>query len=212
MMTILHHPSDTTLARFAAGTLDEARALVVSVHLATCAGCRDAARSFESLRGVALADGEPVAMSPDALQSALAAIPAEISPQPAGQAVRHSEWPAPLSAYPLGDWRRIGRGVQWREVGVPVRDGVRVFMLKAAPGTRIPRHEHTGIEWTCVLQGAFSHQHGHYGVGDFDEADEAVAHDPVIEDGPECVCLVALQGQIRFKGWIGRLVQPFVRI
>lgn len=211
-MTILHHPSDTTLARFAAGTLDEARALVVSVHLATCDGCRRAARSFESLRGVALADGEPVAMSPDALQSALAAISAETSPQPARQAARHSEWPAPLSAYPLGDWRRIGRGVQWREVGVPVRDGVRVFMLKAEPGTRIPRHEHTGIEWTCVLQGAFRHQHGHYGAGDFDEADEAVAHDPVIEDGPECVCLVALQGQIRFTGWIGRLVQPFVRI
>ena len=36
--------------------------------------------------------------------------------------------------------------------------------------------------------------------------------DPVVEEGLECICLVALQGQIRFNSWIGRLVQPFVRI
>jgi len=85
-------------------------------------------------------------------------------------------------------------------------------MLKAAPGTKIPRHEHRGDEWTCVLQGAFRHQLGAYGAGDFDEADESVEHQPVIEDGIECVCLVALEGGIRLKGPIGRLIQPFVRI
>jgi putative transcriptional regulator len=63
-----------------------------------------------------------------------------------------------------------------------------------------------------VLQGAFRHQNGRYGAGDFDEADESVDHLPVVEDGIECICLVTLQGHIRFKGWIGRLVQPFVRI
>ena len=40
----------------------------------------------------------------------------------------------------------------------------------------------------------------------------SIEHLPVVEDGVECICLVALQGQIRFKSWIGRLVQPFVRI
>ena len=74
------------------------------------------------------------------------------------------------------------------------REGTRVFMLKAAPGTRIPHHEHAGIEWTCVLQGAFRHQHGRYGAGDFDEADEAVEHRPVVEDGAECMCLVGVAG------------------
>ena len=61
-MTIAHHPTDLTLAAFAAGTLDEGRALVVSTHLATCPTCRKAVRSFEHLRGVALQDGEPAAL------------------------------------------------------------------------------------------------------------------------------------------------------
>ena len=63
-----------------------------------------------------------------------------------------------------------------------------------------------------MLQGAFSHQLGRYGAGDFDEADDTIEHRPVVEDGAECICLVALQGQIRLKSWIGRLIQPFIRI
>ena len=115
-------------------------------------------------------------------------------------------------AYSLGKWRRIAPGLQWRPVAVPAAEGTRVFMLKAAPGIRIPHHAHAGLEWTCVLQGAFSHQLGRYGAGDFDEADATIEHQPVVEDGVECICLVALQGQIQLKSWMGRLIQPFIRI
>lgn len=211
-MTISHHPSNPTLAAFAAGTLDAGRALVVAMHLGACPACRKVARSFERLRGLAMADGEPSPMAAAALQRALQATSSDGLPRADRREPARSEWPAPLSSYPLGKWRWIGSGVHWRSVGVPVEQGTRVFMLKAAPGTRIPHHAHTGIEWTSVLQGAFRHQHGHYAAGDFDEADDSIDHLPVIEDGAECVCLVALQGQIRFKGWIGRALQPFVRI
>jgi putative transcriptional regulator len=210
-MTIAHHPSDMTLAAFAAGTLDEGRGLVVATHLASCPACRKAVRSFECVGGVALEDSERAPLASDALQRALAAISSDESLESAKRGGDRSEWPAPLSSYPLGTWRWIGPGVQWRSVAVPAEQGTRVFMLKAAPGTRIPHHEHVGIEWTCVLQGAFRHQQGLYGAGDFDEADESVEHQPIVEDGIDCICLVALQGQIRFKGWIGRVLQPFIR-
>jgi putative transcriptional regulator len=212
VMTITRHPSDVTLAAFAAGTLDEGRALVVSTHLCACPACRAAVRTFERLHGIALTDGEGAPLKTGALERALAAISSTEPPPASARDGVHAEWPGPLSAYPLGRWRRIGGGVQWRSVGVPAEAGTRVFMLKAAPGTRIPHHGHAGLEWTCVLKGAFSHQLGRYGPGDFDEADDSIDHLPVVEDGEECVCIVALQGQIRFRSWIGRLVQPFVRI
>jgi putative transcriptional regulator len=117
-----------------------------------------------------------------------------------------------LSSYPLGDWRWIAPGLHWRSVGVAAAGSTRVFMLKAAPGIRIPQHSHDGIEWTCILQGAFRHEFGRYGAGDFDEADESVEHQPVVEGGIECICLVAMQGNIRLKSWMGRLIQPLVRI
>jgi putative transcriptional regulator len=217
-MTIKQHPSDATLAAYVAGALDEARGLVVATHLSLCAQCRDAVHAFEQVGGAMLHDADPAALSPGALQRAMAALgPLDIVAPAPGQTAIGGEagapdLPAPLSRYAMGPWRWIGRGVQWRSVDVASDQGVRVFMLKAAPGTKLPRHRHTGTEWTCVFDGAFTHQLGRYGAGDFDEADESVEHDPVVDATMGCVCLVALQGNIELQGFFGRLLQPFVRI
>jgi putative transcriptional regulator len=212
-MTIKHHPGDATLAAYASGTLDEARGLVVATHLSLCAQCRGAVQTFERAGGAMLDDAEPAAMSPGALQRAMAALgPLEIVQPAIGGEGGAGEFPAPLSRYAVGPWRWIGRGVQWRSVDVASDQGVRVFMLKAKPGIKLPRHRHTGTEWTCVFDGAFSHDLGRYDAGDFDEADESVEHNPVVDAQMGCVCLVALQGHIELQGWMGRLLQPLVRI
>ena len=143
-MTIKHHPSDATLAAYASGTLDQARGLVVATHLSLCAQCRVAVNKFESVGGAVLEDSEPVTMSSGALQRAMAALgPLEII-QPTIGGENPPEFPEPLSRYAMGPWRWIGRGVQWRAVDVASDDGVRVFMLKAVPGTRLPRHRDRG--------------------------------------------------------------------
>lgn len=212
-MSMPHHPTDATLAAFAGGTLDEGRSLVVAAHVARCARCGNAVSAFEHIGGALLDRLEPTAMRSDALARAMAAIGGR--PEPATHQAREqsaSEMPPPLSEYPLGPWRWIGHGVQWRPVPVADDAGTRVFMLKAAPGTRLPHHRHTGAEWTCVFEGAFRHDGGRFGAGDFDEADESVEHRPTVEEGVPCICLVALQGSIEFQGWFGRLLQPFVRI
>jgi putative transcriptional regulator len=212
-MSIIHHPSDATLSAFASGTLDEARGIVVAAHLALCAQCRGAVHAFEEAGGALLDDVAPEAMSAGALQRAMAALgPLDIISPAIRGAAAVRDLPAPLSHYAVGRWRWIGRGVQWRSVEVASDEGVRVFMLKAAPGTKLPRHRHTGTEWTCVFDGAFTHALGRYGAGDFDEADESVEHDPVVDAADGCVCLVALQGHIELQSWLGRLIQPFVRI
>jgi putative transcriptional regulator len=214
-MTVMHHPSASTLGAFASGTLDEARAVVVAAHLSLCPQCRNTVAGFEHLGG-ALLDAVPMApMSAGALDRAMARLEAASAAPAAITAVRHhaeAGLPAPLANYALGSWRRIGRGVQWRSVDVASDEAVRVFMLKAEPGIRLPRHRHTGTEWTCVFEGAFRHDLGRFGLGDFDEADENDEHNPVVEDGVPCICLVALQGNIRLQSWLGRLVQPLIRI
>jgi putative transcriptional regulator len=211
-MTITRHPSDATLAAFASGTLDEARSLVVATHLSLCTECRSAVRAFEHVGGALLDAATPTSMSAGALERAMAELGAPEATAPVRRDPRVDNLPAPLANYDLGSWRWIGRGVQWRSVAVSTATDCRVFMLKAAPGTRLPRHRHTGTEWTCVFEGAFHHDLGRYGPGDFDEADESVEHNPVVEDGVPCICLVALQGGIELQGWMGRLLQPLIRI
>lgn len=210
-MTIRHHPTDTTLAAFAAGTLDEARGVVVATHVSLCARCRNVVRGFEAIGGAQLDGADPAAIDAGAFERAWAAIGSSAR-KDARQVLRPIDLPVTLAPYDAGPWRKIGRGVQWRSIGVPSGDGIRVFMLRAAPGTQLPHHKHEGVEWTCVLEGAFRHDLGRYGPGDFDEADESVEHKPFVEDEGMCVCLVALQGNIELQSWIGRLVQPFIRL
>lgn len=211
MTTITHHPGEETLASFAAGTLDEPRSVVVAAHIALCPHCRATVAAFEQLGGALVERVPPAVSRTGALDEALARLdeaapPAPVMPQAA------SDCPDVLAPYEVGRWRWIGPGVHWRKVEVPESEGTRVFMLKAAPGSSLPHHGHSGVEWTCVLQGAFRHDLGRYGPGDFDEADSTVDHTPFVEEGDVCICLVAMQGNLELRGWLGKLMQPFVRL
>ena len=214
-MTIAHHPSEIVLAEFANCRLDEASALVVGSHIAHCPACQQAVRRCEVVGGAMLQEATsegPLQIDADAL---LARIDAE-SPgveQPKASVTAPSTNPGEVLAhYECGEWRWIGPGIHWRKVAVPSEQGIRVFMLRAKGGTSLPHHKHSGIEWTQVLEGAFVHTHGRFGPGDFDEADPTVEHDPVVEKGCDCICLVAMTGKLELQGLLGRLVQPFVRL
>jgi putative transcriptional regulator len=210
-MTIHHHPSDATLAAYAAGTLDEARRLIVATHLSLCGQCSTFVKVLDNIGGALLDKVAPVAMSDGALFRSLERLDA-IDPAPITPDVAPDIWPAPLRRYEMGRWRWVGPGVEWCSVNVPAVNDTRVFMLRAKPGTKLPHHRHSGIEWTCVLDGAFIHDGGRFGAGDFDEADETHEHKPVVDDGVPCICLVALQGNIRLQSRLGRLLQPLIRL
>jgi len=114
--------------------------------------------------------------------------------------------------YPFGTWQWIAPRVHLRPIALPDASDTRVFLLKSGPGTKMLEHSHTGIEMTCVLSGAFQHDGGHFGPGDFDLGDETVDHRPIVDTGEDCICLVAMQGELRLNGLLGRLMQPFVRL
>lgn len=213
-MTISHHPSDETLAAFVNGSLGEANALVVATHLAHCAKCRAAVRDINLLAGALLQGGDAASVTDETRDACLAKLdvtPIDDLADPIEHA-RGEQAMAPVSLYEAGRWHWVGPGVSRQFIDVPDGTGTRVFMLKAAPGTRLPDHRHVGTEWTCVLKGAFRHNHGRFGAGDFDEADDSVDHNPFVEEGEECICLVALSGHVEMTGWLGRLIQPLVRL
>ncbi|QPC95113.1 anti-sigma factor [Mesorhizobium sp. INR15] len=205
MKSITHHPSDETLAAFASGTLDEARSLVVSMHLSMCSCCSGNVVTYEAIGGALLERAPLASLAPGALQNVLCLIDnTSEAPDSAPE--------EPLDRYELGPWRWVGPGLRQRSVSVPEVADIKVFMLKAAPGTKLPHHRHSGYEWTCVLEGSFEHQFGRYGPGDFDEADETMDHKPTVGEGAPCICIVALQGSIKLQSRLGRLIQPLFRL
>lgn len=217
-MTIRHHPSDALLTAFAAGTLDRGQHVAVATHLLACPRCRDWRRTMEQVGGAVLASLPPARMASDAFRRLEARLDeavraAKVVVSPVAVAVDDvPRLPAFVRRYPWGHWTWVAPRVQLRRILLPEADGTRVFLLRSGPGTRLLQHSHSGIEMTCVLTGGFSHQGGHYQPGDFDLGDAGVDHQPLVDPGAECICLVAMQGELRLNGFIGRLMQPFIRM
>jgi putative transcriptional regulator len=218
-MTIRHHPDEPMLVAFAAGTLDLGQHVAIATHLVSCASCRGFAHAMEHVGGTVVINLPPAPMAANALAEVEARI---AQPQNAddlddaaheiGVAADVAGLPKFLRRYRFGDWRWIAPRVHLRRIDLPWPSATRVFLLRSGPGTKMLPHSHTGIEMTCVLAGAFRHTGGHFGPGDFDLGDETVDHQPVVDAGADCLCLVAMQGELRLKGAIGRLVQPFIHL
>ena len=56
-------------------------------------------------------------------------------------------------------------------------------------------------------------RHGErFDKGDLEEADQETLHQPRVVSDEPCLCVAALDGQILLDGWLGRLIQPFIRL
>jgi putative transcriptional regulator len=207
-MSILHRPSDETLAAFAAGQLDEGFALVVACHIEADRQSRQRLGELEAVQGALLDAVEPVAMTSGPRDAGPGAevTPVSVKAAPALE----DGMPQTLRPYRLGPWRPIGIRIAMRRVEIPGA-GARVFMLRAGPGIALPHHKHSGFEWTTILAGAYEHEYGRYVAGDFDEADAEHDHTPRVDPVEGCTCIVAMTGNVLLQGWLGRLLQPLVR-
>ncbi|MCD6075740.1 MAG: transcriptional regulator [Rhodospirillales bacterium] len=218
-----HHPNDEIVMRYAAGTLSEGVSLVIGVHMKMCDTCRAHAETFETLGGLVLDTLEPAPMTPDAYAKVLQRIdaidrmpvaeaesaPKEISP---GEIVPGLPIPAHMRGYRIGRWRALAPGLKFSRITAQTKseakNDMNVFMLRAAPGTSLPEHGHSGNEYLCVLKGSFTDQAGSHQPGDMAMADADIAHKPNVDMNGECICVVALEGKLRLRSLIGRVLQP----
>lgn len=212
-----HHPKLETLADFAGGKLDEARAVVVATHAAICGECAAVIAGFEAAGGALLNEEKPVAMSVDGLERVLARADASsvLIDAPRASSSPAPEDRLPLSAYlPEGlddiDWRPVAPGLSQRVVEAHgYRPGV-LRLLKIAPGTRMPKHSHEAGELTLILRGAYEDDVGAFAAGDLADLDNEHTHAPKAIGDEPCICLIATTGPLAFKTLIGRVAQPFI--
>lgn len=213
-MTPGRNPSEERLLAYAAGVLSPPEAVVIAAHLALRPANRAWVRRLQSVGGALLDATTPVALSAGALDSAMARIGTDAGDATVEPPLNEmaGELPEPLRRYGLGPWRWVGPGIRVRDVHAP-RDGAcRVILLKIDPGRQTPRHTHVGPELTCVLSGAYATETERFELGDLEEADSSVLHRPRVVSDEPCLCVASLAGEIQLDGWLGRLMQPFIRL
>lgn len=215
-MSFTHQTSEDLLLRYAAGQLRPAPALVVASHLAMSPSSRRLVAGFESVGG-AILDGEPMAeLSAGLFDRTLALLDAPVRPERLAPPHGHETLdmgiaiPEPLARRSIGAWKWLGPGMRFARVDLPEDRDHNLVLLRVPAGRTLPEHSHSGEEVTLVLKGSFHDKSGRYGVGDLIREDEDTDHTPVVDMDGECICLAAIEGPMKIRNWLGRVVQPLL--
>lgn len=207
--------SDDWLMSYAAGALSEQQALLVATHVSYHPSLQVRLAEAEAVGGALLEALEPATLGDDAFDELMARIESAPRPTQAPNVEYDNDIPAVLGRYlgrPMSElkWRTMGPGMkQCRLDDGP--EGQKLWLLKAQGGVKIPVHDHGGSEFTLVLRGGYRAGEAHYTRGLVEYADsELTSHQPVIDEGEECICLVVTEAPIRLHSLIGRMVQPFI--
>lgn len=231
-MKINHHFDDATLLAYSSGTLSAGMALVVDAHIERCASCRAKAFAADRIGGDMLDRLAPEQMSPGSfellmtrLETPQAAEPAEakrssaVPPKLATSngvppnGMPSNEVPEALVPYIGKDldslpWRALGVGVYQYDLKFSGPGAARLLRIK--PGVSVPHHTHKGGELTLILRGSYSDEVGRFRAGDVADLDEQIEHQPMVDTGQECICLIATDAPLKFTGLMGKLIQPFI--
>jgi len=99
-----------------------------------------------------------------------------------------------FSKYP---WQPFRVGVEIHRIYGDGAQGAAAALLRYAPGARVPRHQHAGLEHIVVLLGSQRDAGGTYGVGTCLMHAPGTTHDIVSDQG--CVVLALWAEPVAFQ-------------
>lgn len=200
---------------YAAGCLDPAFTLMVETQSVLRPEIRESVAFSEMISGSLLESAAEAKLSDGALDRALAAIDAMEADaaasvragRAAGEAIDELlALPEPLRSAALeaagrGNWKAMGRGLKRLKLDAGSRMETELYRI--SPGAKIPRHSHAGNEYTLVVAGGFSDEHGSYAPGDVVINGPNDFHQPVGDEGEICYALAVRDGGLQFTGMLG---------
>ncbi len=219
-MSIEFHLDDATVLAYASGSLSKCLSVVAAAHVAMCDHCRKNVRKAEAMGAALLETSEPEKLSTGAMSAVFERIDGGdwVQPQSRKQPIIEfgSSSAVPVARVLDCDLDEVRWKIAAPGVGIHVieknPDDSSLYLLKVRPGHKLPDHGHHGQEMTLILRGAYRDQIGRFATGDVADLDEGIEHQPVIEEGQDCICLIATEAPARFKGIVPRLLQPIVGI
>ena len=208
-----NHPDQEWFVSYAAGGLSPSFNLLLQAHLAVCSQCRYELKKAEEIGAEFMFSGEKATMDNFEMPNH----------QLGSKRDESIEWGSDkvtdLSQFfdhYIGThldgfhWMSAGKGLEVCKLSE--RNDDRMLMIRAAPGTVLPKHNHSGSELTLVLKGSYFCEDSIFKVGDIEDADDTTLHQPVVTNDSECICIAAVDGPLKFSGLTQRIAQPFLGI
>lgn len=210
-----YHPDELILMNYAAGNLTAAEALIVSVHLASCHQCQTCVRQSNLLGGVLFEKITPATDDNiDDVDDFIESLPDRKNITELDNKTLDIGYKNPLEKYLSADLNNLSWKKQTKTIysfdlsGLIGETNTNLVLQKVSAGACIPKHTHTGTEYTLVLKGGFSDELGVYHQGDFISRDASHIHSPTALQNEDCICMTLLNAPVRFTGWM-RILNPF---
>ena len=232
---IQHHPTDSILVEFAAGTLDTAQAVAVNAHMHFCTKCQQNIKKMEQTGGAMLDDLDPEALSDDSFDKLLTAIEVVATNKALSEHSNGASTPGMKAVSKSSDADKLthdfGRlpnvvakmmsqnKLKWRYVNSSLKTSHliagqnvhQVSLQRISAGGVAPEHDHSGTEMTVVLKGSFSDKEGIYQEGDFILKEPGQIHQPISARNEDCLCLSVESAPVKLTGFFGRMGNPFIK-
>ncbi|SHO59112.1 ChrR family anti-sigma-E factor [Vibrio quintilis] len=226
MTKIHYHPTDETLARYAAGDLDPASGIMLSAHLEFCSHCRQKVAAYEKAQAGEMMRAKPEPLSSglhDMLSRILEQTPAQASGLPSAECdttppemtteicVNNKSFRLPRALRRheahIGPWSRLPGNIKRASVSTSGQSKMNFIYMDC--DSSLPQHTHQGREITLVLAGEFSDEQATYRPGDFVLQTDNNTHSPRTSADQDCLCLTLLDAPLRFTSGLATLLNPF---
>ena len=207
-----HHPSYETLLDYATGNLPLAPSIIVAVHCSICKECRDTLNTIDIAGAALMEELNAEELEFNSLDHVLSKLDNNFDNSNDKEQVNYFnnnyfdfKIPKSLEFYMPNslNWKNLSSGVKTAEIVSD--DGFNLDIYKIISGYKIPKHTHTGFEYTMVLDGGFTDNQKYFGPGDFSLLDNSTNHSPLADSDKDCFCIVSMNSQIKLTGTLGRL-------
>ena len=115
--------------------------------------------------------------------------------------------------YQFGNWKWIAPSVHLRPIALPYDSDTRVFLLQVRSGDQdASAHSHRDRDDLCPLRSVSARTAAimDQAISTWEMRRSITSRSSM--GGQDCICLVAMQGELRLNGLLGRIMQPFVRL
>ena len=207
---IQHHPDMSTIISYAAGALSSNFTRLVKSHIDNCKQCQVKIQEAEQL------GGQLLNMHPSSIASTETSSFDDFWKTNINECELTNASITKATTYE-NTIDSLREGKKWKSLvpgisQIKLMDGAQgtLRLFKIAPGMAIPLHTHNGNEMTLILKGSYSDELGRFKAGDVADLDNDTDHQPIADTQEDCICLIATEAPLKFKGLLPRLMQPFI--
>lgn len=203
---------------YAAGTAPDALALVVACHVSFCRDCAEQLAALTEVGAALLETAPPAPLRPGALAQVLSRLDATpVDAQPVTLPSEAASAVPPRVPAAVRDvltsaqpWGRVLPGI--RRVSLPVQaPGWTADLVRLKPGLTIPRHDHTGDEYTLVMAGELGDRDQRFRPGDVCVREPGHTHEQRVIGAHACTALLVRAGDLVPLTWLGKVLKRIAR-